>query len=47
MDEGGELKQLSQFLHYDQQRFCDTFADRGIYYLIKLDSKSRDRLYPY
>ena len=46
MDEDGELKQLSQLLHYHQQHSCEVFTDRGIYYLIKLDSKSRDQLCP-
>lgn len=44
MDEDGEIKQLSQLLQQDQQQSCGSFfTDRGIYYLIKLDSKSCDQ----
>ena len=45
MDEEGELRQVSQLLQHDQQQSCGAFFnDRGIYYLIKLDSKSRDHI---
>ena len=43
IDEDGELRQVSQLLQQDQQQSCGAFfTDRGIYYLIKLESESRD-----
>ena len=47
IDEDGEIKQLSQLLQQDQQQLCGAFfTDRAIYYLIKLDSRSRDYIIP-
>lgn len=42
IDEDGEIKQLSQLLQHDQQSCGTFFTDRAIYYLIRVDSRSRD-----